>query len=247
MLMPIGGYENTPLVTLEIAIEPLIAFLPSIQTHAYIAKERCKKLVDDLTPDESASIMLYTMGWQPYDKSLYVVLNKTLRSTDRQILTPWFRYLKLFLTALSRLPSQHRFIYRGIKLDLSDHYRSGETVVWWGFSSCCKSVDTLQSELFLGTTGTRTIFTIECDSGKDIGKYSYYPSEEEVLLLAATQFRIEGYLDQGHGLHIIQLKEIQPPFPLLQPVSTAITHRGLPYPTESSPYLSASSAPLRNS
>jgi len=46
MLMPIGGYENTPLITI----------LPAIQSHAYIAKERCKKPADGLTPDESASI-----------------------------------------------------------------------------------------------------------------------------------------------------------------------------------------------
>jgi hypothetical protein len=247
MLLPIGGYENTPLVPLETAIVPLIRLLPTIQSHAYVAKERCKKPADGLTPDESASIMLYTMGWEPFDECLYAVLNKALRSTDRTKLTPWFSYLKLFLTALSRLPSQHRFVYRGIKLDVSAHYRSGETAVWWGFSSCCKFVDILQSEMFLGTTGTRTIFTIECNSGKDIGKHSYYPSEGEVLLLAATQFRIEGCLDQGHGLHIIQLKEIQPPFPLLQPASVSGTHRNPQHAAQPSPYSTTYSTPLDNS
>ncbi|CAF4653655.1 unnamed protein product, partial [Rotaria magnacalcarata] len=35
--------------------------------------------------------------------------------------------------------------------------------------------------------------------------------------MAATQFKVMGSLDQG-SLHIIQLEETTPPFPLLQPV-----------------------------
>ncbi len=136
----------------------------------------------------------------------------------RNQLEPWFLYLKLFLTALSRLPSIHRFIFRGVKLDLHLDYPMGKIIVWWGFSSCTTSINILQSELFLGTTGTRTMFTIECDSGKDIRKHSYFPSEDEILLLAATQFTVKGCLNQGNGLYTIQLQETQPPFPLLHPL-----------------------------
>jgi hypothetical protein len=53
MLMPISGYEDMPLVS----------FLPVIQSYAYAAKQRCKNPpADGLTIDESASIMLYSMG-----------------------------------------------------------------------------------------------------------------------------------------------------------------------------------------
>jgi hypothetical protein len=219
ILMPIGGYEEMPIVPLEIAVESLVSFLPSIQSYAYTAKQRCKDPPpDDLTIDESASIMLYSMGWKPLDKCLYVALNATLRSPDRDKLEPWFLYLKLFLTALSRLPSSPQHVYRGVKLDLSAQYQTGKTVVWWGFSSCTNSINVLQSELFLGKTGTRTMFNIDCHSGKDIRKHSYYPSEDEILLLAATQFKVIGCLDVGNGLHTIQLKETIPAFPLLHPV-----------------------------
>jgi hypothetical protein len=219
ILMPIGGYEEMPIVPLETAVEPLVSFLPSVQSYAYVAKQRCKDPPpDDLTIDESASIMLYSMGWKPLDKCLYVALNATLRSTDRDKLEPWFLYLKLFLTALSRLPSTSRHVYRGIKLDLSEKYQTGQTIVWWGFSSCTTSINVLQSELFLGKTGTRTMFNIDCGSGKDIRMHSYYLKEDEILLLAATQFEVIGCLDQGNGLHTIQLKETKPPFPLLHPV-----------------------------
>ena len=218
MLLPISGYEDMPIVPLEIAVEPLVSFLPAVESYAYAAKQRCKKPpADGLTIDESASIMLYSMGWKPLDKCLYVALNATLRSIDREKLEPWFLYLKLFLTALSRLPATHRFVFRGVKLDLSAQYQQGEQVVWWGFSSSTVAVNVLQSELFLGKSGMRTMFTIECDSGKDIQKHSFFPTEDEILLLAATQFKVIGCLDAGNGLHTIQLQEIQSPFPLIYP------------------------------
>ncbi|CAF1540792.1 unnamed protein product [Adineta steineri] len=223
LLMPISGYEKMPIVSLEQAVEPLVCFLPTVQSHVYVAKQKCKQPDDGLTQDESASIMLYSMGWKPLDECLYVVLNATLRSKDRGKLEPWFLYLKLFLTALSRLPSVPTLhVYRGIKSDLSKDYIRGKTVVWWGFSSCTMVIDVLQSELFLGKTDTRTMFNIDCNSGKSIKNHSFYPSENEILLCAATQFEVVGCLDQGSGLRVIQLKEIVPQYPLLQPVSPVV-------------------------
>ncbi|CAF2949765.1 unnamed protein product [Rotaria sp. Silwood2] len=216
-LSPISGYEEMPLVSLEETVEKLVHILPTVQSYAYVAKQRCKNPANGLTQDESASIMLYTMGWEPLDKCLYVVLNATLRTANRQKLKPWLLYLRLFVSALSRLPPLRETVYRGIKLDLSHEYTKGETIVWWGFSSCTIDVSVLQSELFLGKEGTRTMFTIKCDSARDIRKHSYYPMEDEMLLPAGTQFKVTGCLDQG-DLRIIQLKETQPPFPLLQPV-----------------------------
>jgi hypothetical protein len=217
-LAPIRGYENMPLVSLEKAVEPLVSILPAVQSHAYVAKQKCKKPADELTQDESASIMLYTMGWEPLDECLYVVLNDILRSSNRQQqLRPWYLYLRLFLNALYRLPPLREIAYRGVKVDMSKEYNVGETIVWWGFSSCTTSVGVLQSNLFLGQKGARTMFTIKCETGRNINNHSFYPAEDEILLLAATQFEVASRLNQG-DLCIIQLKETQPPFPLLQPV-----------------------------
>ena len=41
-LAPIGGYAKLPLVSLEEAVEPLESILPDVQSHAYIAKQKCK-------------------------------------------------------------------------------------------------------------------------------------------------------------------------------------------------------------
>ncbi len=221
LLLPIAGYEEMPLVPLEQAVEKLVHLLPLVQTYAYVAKEKCKNPTDGLTQDESASIMLYTMGWKPLDKCLYVVLNATLRAKDREQLTPWFLYLRLLLNALFRLPAISRTLFRGIKLDMVDQYVMGHTVIWWGFSSCTTVMNVLQSEQFLGKTGVRTMFAIECLNGKDIRKHSYFPSEDEILLLPATHFKVSSCLNQG-DLHIIHLEEIRPRFPLLQPPSLSL-------------------------
>ncbi|CAF5020652.1 unnamed protein product, partial [Rotaria socialis] len=158
-------------------------------------KQMCDCPADGLTTDESASIMLYTMGWEPLNKCLYVVLNDTLRSSERQQkLKPWYLFLRLFLSALFRLPLLPKIAYRGVRLDLSKRYTEGKTIVWWGFSSCTTAVSVLQSEQFLGLTGTRTMFTLQCQSARNIRNHSYFPAEDEVLLMAATQFKVMGCL-----------------------------------------------------
>ncbi|CAF0743754.1 unnamed protein product [Adineta steineri] len=220
ILMPIRGYDEMPLVSLEEAVTPLISILPEIQDYVYVAKQRCESIPPDgLTQDESASIILYSMEWEPYEKCLYFALNATLRTEDRRKLKPWFSYLKLILTALEKLPSTRCHVFRGVKLDLTNQYTKEKTFVWWGFSSCTTSIEVLEEEQFLGRTGQRTLFTMECDSGKDIIRHSYYPKEKEVLLLPARQFIVVSCLRPAPDLHIIQLKETKPPITLLQPVT----------------------------
>ncbi|CAF1134185.1 unnamed protein product [Adineta steineri] len=219
-LMPISGYEKMPIVSLEEAVEPLVSILPKVKSYARAAKKQCKKPADNLTQDESASIMLYSMEWEPLDECLYCTLNATLRSKNRSNLKSWFLFLRLFLAALFRLPPiPHLTVFRGIKLDLSKQFKKDETFIWWGFSSCTTSIEVLQSEQFLGTEGTRTMFAIHCNSARDIRKHSYFPSEDEVLLLAATEFQVKGILNQGHGLRTIQLQEVHSDEPMLIPVS----------------------------
>ena len=220
-LLPIKGYEKQPLVSLEEAIEPLVLCVPDVKQMAHLAKRACKKPpADGLTVDESASIMLYSMDWQPQKECLYHVLNATLRAKNRGKLVPWFSYLRLILTALDRLPSKHPIVYRGIKLDLRKDYSKGSPVIWWGFSSCTSTIDVLINEQFLGSSGTRTFFTIECTSGKDIRQHSYFAEEEEILLPPGREFQVVGCLNQSGGLHMIQLKEVQPLYPHLEPIST---------------------------
>ena len=225
MITPIEGYKNMPVVPLEEAVKSLVEVVPQIERNAYFAKESCQQPEDGLTSDESAAIMMYTSESDPHEDSLYVILNNTLRSEQRQkLLKPWLLYLRLVLTALTRLPSRHCFVNRGVREDLRNQYPIGKSIVWWGFSSCTTSIGVLEDELFFGKSGTRTLFQVECNTGKNVKNHSALQHEDEILLLPARQFMVMGYLDSGNGLHIIQLKETEPKFPLLEPVT-------LPNPT----------------
>ncbi|CAF3409088.1 unnamed protein product [Rotaria sp. Silwood2] len=227
VLLPIEGYQNGRLVCLEEAVVPLFAVFDKkrLQTNVWVAKERCKKPADGLSQDESASIMLYTFEWDTNQHSFYFLLSQTLRTEDRQKLKPWFLYLKLFVTALSRLPPVTDTVYRGVKADLTDQYKPNNSSIWWGVSSCTDNIEVLQSEQFCGKTGTRTIFMIKCSNGRSIKNHSYYNQENEILLMPGSYFRVDGRYDPSEEFHMVQLTEIKPPHDLFPLTMTNQWHR----------------------
>ena len=105
----------------------------------WFAKQKCTHPKDRLTSDESAAILLYTIEWEPCEKSFYILLNLALRAEKRDTLRPWFSYLRLMINALQKLPA----------VPETTVYRGGETITWWAFSSCTRSIETLNNEQFL--------------------------------------------------------------------------------------------------
>ncbi|CAF3840068.1 unnamed protein product, partial [Rotaria sp. Silwood1] len=167
---------------------------------------------DGLNSDESATIHLYTIEWDVHEDSLYMVLNRTLRLADRIKLQPWFKYLKLFLTAFYKLPrSEHTLVWRGVREDLSALYPKDKEFAWWAFSSCTASMSALASPNELGKSGARTMFSIQTNSGKDIRAHSYFENEDEILLPPGIYLKVIDCLNPAEGLHIIHLREIAPP------------------------------------
>lgn len=105
MLAPIISYRYVTVTSLEDACEPIKHLLDNtLQRNITIAKMNSTQPEDQLTQDESAAIHLYTMEWDVHENSLYMLLNQTLRLADRRKLQPWFKYLKLLLTAYFKLP-----------------------------------------------------------------------------------------------------------------------------------------------
>jgi hypothetical protein len=102
---PIFGYEDSPLLTLEKAVEPIIPFVLYLTDYVATAKTKHNRDLN-LTQDESAAIYLYTMP-----TSFCLRLNETLRAKNRNALKPWFNFLKLFITALEKLPSTSETVW----------------------------------------------------------------------------------------------------------------------------------------
>jgi hypothetical protein len=218
ILLPIEGYENVQLMSLEEAVKPLVSLFvgDSLLSRVWVAKERCKNPADGLSQDESASIMLYTMEWPSLEQSLYFILNATLRMEDRDRLKPWFPYLRLFIGALSQLPAINDTIHRGVKRDMSSEYPMNSNQTWWGLSSCTDDIQLLESDRFCGKTGIRTMFHIKCFEGRNIKNHSYYHSESEILLMPGRYFRVHSHYHANDGLLIVVLNEETPPYQLLK-------------------------------
>jgi hypothetical protein len=173
-LPPIKDYENTPLFSLNQAIVPLESIVPNIKNMVQTVRMQYEESEDGLTRDESNSIRLYSLECQPRENLLFYKLNKTLRSDNRQQLRPWLLFLRLILTALSKLPSTSLTVYRGVNMHYTNKYPKDATITWWSFSSCIKKNNQLEKRrLCLTKTGKRTLIVISCYSGKDIQSSEY--------------------------------------------------------------------------
>ncbi|CAF3897195.1 unnamed protein product, partial [Rotaria magnacalcarata] len=212
-LTPIEGYEKTDLMTLEQSMQSMTKKLHNLDTMIKIALRNSRKPVNGLTSDESAAIHLYTMQWPETHASVYTSLNEALRCQNRRNLTPWFPYLKLFFTALYKLPSLKGTIWRGVRGNLNDAI--DEDLIWWGVSSCTEKVKIMED--FLGTDGERTLFNIECTNGKSIRAQSHFEAEEEVLLLPGTYLKVVSRWSPSKDLHIIHLREEPAPYQTIAP------------------------------
>lgn len=215
ILIPIEGYEKKDLVPLDKAIESIKALLHNIDVMVDIALKNSTTPLNGLTVDEAAAIHLYTMQWpEPYD-SLYHLMNRKLRSADRNELTPWFSFLKLFLTALFKLPPVKSTLWRAIKGSVFDQYEKNK--IWWGVSSCTTNRET--AERFVGNSHERTIFKIDCICGRSVESYSYFQHEEEIILLPGTYLNVVKKWIESEGVYMIELQEADPPYQLIKPPS----------------------------
>ena len=225
ILPPIQGFENTQLVSLNEAIVPLETYMPDIKLMVEMVELNYVEMQDGLTRDESNSIKLYLLDSQSMKSSLSYHLNKALRSENRQELEPWFLFLRLIITALSRLPQIPLIVYRAINMDLTDKYHVGSTVVWYGFSSCMRRNNLLEQRLYFNTNNKRTLFVITCYSARDIHRYLSYENEDEVLLPPACRFHVTKSFHEDKELQIIELNEIEPVYAVFMlPSSIHPTH-----------------------
>ncbi|CAF3415917.1 unnamed protein product [Rotaria sp. Silwood1] len=202
-LTPVYGYLAHQLLPLQKALEPVSAQINQLDRFSKIAKNECHFPSEHgLTRDESAAVFLYTMEWG--EDSLYQVVNRALRAEDRSSLKPWFAYLKLFDTAVQKLPTVRKNLWRGVAKDIAKNFKKGDEFTWWTISSCSTSVNTIKD--FLGSNST--LFLIEAVSAKDISGYTNFPSESEVILCPGTRLRVvSDPLDQP-PMHIVHLQEV---------------------------------------
>jgi hypothetical protein len=199
---PIFGYEDSPLLTLEEAVEKIIPLTPRVMDYVATAKKKYSRHSTLLTWDESAAIYLYSM---PTD--FVSCLNNTLRAGNRHTLELWYAFLKLFISALGKLPSTKATIWRGVNYDDTLTFIDNDVHIWWSVNSC--SMNPNRVHPFLGENGT--LFAIDAIQGKDISAFSAIPDEQEVVLMPGTRVRCKheslNFIDR---LFVLHLEEIKP-------------------------------------
>lgn len=205
-LPPVGGYWQEELVSLKEAVKPVESLFNELDRSVKLALKHCKFPSEHgLTRDESAAIYLYTM--EGGAKSFYKVLNETLREEDRRSLMPWFPFLKLIDTAFNKLPAIKGVLWRGIKNDVSGAFTNNQILTWWGISSCSQSLSVIED--FLDNAGQSTMFMIEAKRAKNISDYSYFRSENEVVLTLGTELLVKSKTQKNFGgrsvVHLVQL------------------------------------------
>ncbi|CAF1204676.1 unnamed protein product [Rotaria sordida] len=121
------------------------------------------------------------------------------------MIEPWFSYLKLFNTALEKLPTISNKVWRGMSITIANNLKKNEDIIWGCISSCSSSIDIIKNYL----DEKSILCSIEVKSGKHICGYTGYLKEDEVLLLPGTRLRVKkiGY-DSSIRQHVIHLVEI---------------------------------------
>jgi hypothetical protein len=164
----------------------------------------------DLTADQIAAIHMYTQACD-----FYRSLNSCLRARDRERVKPFLSYLRLLLEGLRQLPAIESFVYRGVKLDLSDKFKKDDEPVWWSVTSTSETIGVLESKDFCGQDGSRTVFMVEAKHARNIAPFSAFKSEKELILLPGAQLRVKSVVALGGGLHMVQMEEIDMPMSLV--------------------------------
>jgi uracil DNA glycosylase len=201
-LPAITGVFDTPLMDFREAVAPAAKLLSGLDWHVEQSHRfGTDRAADELSADEVAALYLYTC-----ESAFYRQINASLRSPDRTRIVPYLPYLRLLFSAVSRLPARKEPLWRGVAMDLRAQYPAGQTVTWWGVSSCTSKLSV--AEAFLGRRGKRTLFEVHPVRAVGIRRFSAFTGEEEFILTPGTQLEVTDVKTERGGLCTVRLTEL---------------------------------------
>jgi hypothetical protein len=112
---------------------------------------------------------------------------------------------------LTNAKFHRKTIWRGIKGNVSNEYKKGSKITWWGFTSCTIDLETAKKFL---KEGEKTLFNIHFEYGFDISAFSSV-KEKEIVLPPARHFEVLNSENLEKDLYLVELKEILLPVPLI--------------------------------
>jgi len=147
-------------------------------------------------------------------QNVYSELNVALRNrhTHPSTFQKWKPYLFFLMAALEQLPQYTGVVYRGGNDGIDQQlvhkeYRKGRLIQWSGFSS--STVDRSQALRFV-RRDHGVLFKLSVVTGRDIGPYSFFRKENEILISPRTRFLVTGdvYVDD-EGYTCVDMMEVE--------------------------------------
>ena len=90
---------------------------------------------------------------------------------------------------MNTLPKKNVTLWRGISVDLFDQYKVGETITWWGVSSCTAD-ESVARNFMNGCGGNCSLLIVNTATATDISEITFYSNEKESLLAPGTQLKV---------------------------------------------------------
>lgn len=193
-MTPIAGVMELPvpktLADAVIGVCDAHSVKKSVAQGDTLAKKQAGCPVSPMNKEEYGSIMLYTSN------AIYRDLNKVLRDEKRANVQRYFSYLRLLFHSADLLPKNNVTLWRGISVDLSQQYKVGSTITWWGVSSCTSDQQVARN-FMNGCGGDCSFLTIDTKTAVDISQITFYSNEKESLLLPGTQLLVKSVSKKG--------------------------------------------------
>src|SRR5262249_47357741 len=122
LLAPLVGVMAAPALKFADAVGPLAPSVAGLEhylkrAHEYGQQNVAAGAAGGLTADEIAAVHLYTT-----ESVFYRKLNAALRDPDREQAKAYFGYLRLLLSALSKMKGFSGSLWRGVAADLRGQY-----------------------------------------------------------------------------------------------------------------------------
>jgi hypothetical protein len=163
----------------------------------------------NLTEDEIIAIHLYTFDFTDgSEDNLFKQLNRILRERNPVSMLPWSGYLHYFFSGLKKITPETTTVYRGVPYSepsIIAEYCAKRMIYWSGFTSTSPKISV--AKVFAKERGI--IFCVDIWSGREISKFSAFPTETEIVLSPNSKFSVkkEPYLKDGYTF--IELDELR--------------------------------------
>ena len=197
-LILINGYQYEPLVSLEEALKSFDDKINQLYKYIQEAKMKCYyPNAHGLTRDESAAIYIYTMRWEP--RCVYDHLEDAWESKDRLQLKPWFKYLKLFRSALDKLPNAKTEVWQGVAYDedIRKMLSPSSSPLYSSMGSCLTSEREMRDYLHKKGDKKTILIGYESVNAKDIIDYTVNKSKEVIIWPGAKVNQAKAYENDG--------------------------------------------------